>query len=101
MASSPSPGVKVGQFMKYRANHIGKQQRLRGVCAFAQTPLSLHCSHTHSMDIYEDSNKNLDLQLWPIDQHVSLLEAFAVCDKYQNLACWPQCRMPQGSYKEV
>ena len=37
----------------FGTSHISEQQRLRPVCAYAQTGLSLRCLHTQSMDIYE------------------------------------------------
>ena len=41
---------------------IDEQQSLGRVCATAQTRYSLHCSHTHYMDVDEDSDQNLDPQ---------------------------------------
>ena len=39
----------------YGTYRIGDQRRLRRACAFAQSHLSLHCSHTWTMEVDEGS----------------------------------------------
>ena len=45
----------------YGTYHKGDQRRLRWACAFVQSRLSLHCSHTCSMEVDEGSDQKSDI----------------------------------------
>ena len=47
----------------YGTYHIGDQRRLRRACASEQSPQSIRCSHTCSMEVDERSYKNQTLSL--------------------------------------
>ena len=44
-----------------RTYRIAKRRRLRRVCTYVKTCLSLRCLYAQSMDIDEDNGQNLDL----------------------------------------
>ena len=86
---------------------IPKQLRLRQACTKVQIPLSLRCSHAHSMDIDEDSVKNIDLGHLPalIRRHWRLFEVFA---HMQNLVLadtqglnWPRMYLTMKGFLEM
>ena len=61
----------------YGTYHVGDQQRLRRACAFAQSPQSLHCSHTWSMEVG---------RVRPKIRHLAPLDGCAcACEEWINL----------------
>ena len=56
-------------------NRIGEQRRLRRVCAYVQFRKRLRCSHTKSIDVFNNSDQNLHLS--SACQHSLLKETLA------------------------
>ena len=60
-----------------------------------QTFLSLHCMYTPSIDVDEESDKNLDLWLCRICKNVCCQEAFVHMQYSKTCVKWPLSKRPQ------
>ena len=59
----------------YGTYHIGNRRRLRWACTFEQSPQSLRCSHTWSMEVDEGSDQKSNIYRHWMDAHAQLKNA--------------------------